>query len=93
MRLLEVIIKEDTWLFKDQRHKETNQKKNRQHDNTLGISAQISSLLSSTSVLSVRFRWDMVVMSFYTYVMLVLASFIKTIINPKIHKLNNIKLG
>ena len=70
MRLLEVILNEYTWLFKKQRHKETNQQKKGHHDSTLSSSAHISSLLSSTSVLSVKFRWDMVVMSYDTYIML-----------------------
>ena len=70
MRLLEVLLNGATWLFKDPRHKEINQQKKGQHDNTLSILAHISSLLSSPSVLSIRFRWDMVVMSYETYVML-----------------------
>ena len=70
MRFLEVLLNGSTWLFKDPRHKEINQQKNGQHDNALNILAHISSCMSSTYVLSIRFRWDMDVMSFDSYLML-----------------------
>ena len=64
------LIKWSYMVIKDQRHKEINQYKKGQHDNTLNILADNSYLLSYPSVVSIRFWWDKAVMSFDTYVML-----------------------